>query len=851
MTAVILGGLRMRKLRAVMTGLAIVLGVAMISGTYVLMDTTLHAFDRLFATAYSKAQVVVVGKSPVSGTGLRAPSVPATVLTRIRALPDVQQAEGYIEDRAELRNAHGGAVTGPGSPLAFGVHAQGNPFNVLQVVAGRRPVGPGEIAVDAQTASANHLAIGSTVGVVTRQPLKDFRVVGIMRFGGVGSLGPIQLLVFDLPVAQRLFDKQGVYDEIYVASRPGDSTQQLMLAIRPLLPANAEAKTGAQEAQTQTNNVNQAFGPIRDILLAFAGIALFVGSFVIFNTLSVTVAQRTREFATLRTLGASRRQVLASVLVEALVIGALASLVGLVAGLGLARGLEALFTAVGAKLPNAGTVLATRTVIVSLVAGILVTLLASLAPALRAIRVAPIAAVREGAILPPGRLAGLRTPLLAAVSAVGLIILCGGLFVGGLSTGTRLLALGGGAALLFAGLAFVSRWLVAPLAGAIGRPFERLGGTTGMLARENTTRNPARTAITAGALTVGVALVVFVAVLGAELRATINTEVSQQIHADYVVSSSRAGGTLPPAVGNALRAAPGVAASAVRAGQVNAYGKTEQITAVDPATVRRFYNFTWARGSGPADLAQLGLSGAIVTKQFATAHHLLLGSRFRLQTASGTRLELVVRGIQNPPVVVELPGALTISTALFDRSFSQPSDTGVLVDTAGGASPAAQRSLKRVLAGFPDAQVQTVAAFIKTQQAGINTLLELFYVLLTLSIVVSLFGIVNTMALSIVERTREIGALRAMGMTRRQVSRMIRIESQITALIGAVIGIVVGIALAALTTVALSSWNLTFALPAQTLGLLLVMAFFAGRGAARAPARRAARLDPLRALQYE
>jgi len=372
-----------------------------------------------------------------------------------------------------------------------------------------------------------------------------------------------------------------------------------------------------------------------------------------------------------------------------------------------------------------------------------------------------------------------------------------------------------------------------------------------MLARENTTRNTARTAVTAGALTVGVALVAFVAVLGAELRDTVHTEISEQIHADYVVSASAAAGRLPPSVGETLSAAPGVSASAVRAGPVSAFGNTEQITGVDPANVAHFYNFNWTAGSGPADLARLGLSGAIVTKQFAFAHHLTVGSRFGVQTESGTRLELTVVGIQNPPVVVELPGAMTISTALFDRSFSQPSDTGILVDTVGGTSPAAERSLEHLLAGFPNAQVQTLAAFTKTQEAGINTLLELFYVLLALSIVVSLFGIVNTLALSIVERTREIGALRAMGMTRRQVSRMIRIESQITALIGAVVGIVVGVALAALATLALSSWSLTFTLPVSTLVILLVIALFAGRFAARTPARRAAKLDPLRALQYE
>ena len=286
-------------------------------------------------------------------------------------------------------------------------------------------------------------------------------------------------------------------------------------------------------------------------------------------------------------------------------------------------------------------------------------------------------------------------------------------------------------------------------------------------------------------------------------------------------------------------------------GQISACGKTAQINGVDPATIAYFYNFTWAKGSGPGALAQLGQSGAIISKQFATDHHLKIGSQFRAETESGIPLQLTVRGIQQLPVIGGLLGAVMTPTTLFDRSFTQPADEGVVVDTAGGASPAAQQSLTKLLAGFPDAKVQTMDAFIKTEQAAITSLLNLFYVLLALSIIVSLFGIVNTFVLSIVERTREIGALRAMGMTRGQLKRMIRIESQITALIGAVIGIVVGVALAALATAALSTWSLTFTVPGSTRGAMIVIAFFAGRLASRFPARRAAHLDPLQALQYE
>ena len=307
---------------------------------------------------------------------------------------------------------------------------------------------------------------------------------------------------------------------------PGSARSSWCGRSRRCCPPTAQVRTRAEQAQTSANDINQALAIVRYVLLAFGGIALFVGSFVIFNTLSVTVAQRTREFATLRTLGASRKQVLGSVVVEGLAIGVLGSLIGLFAGLGLAKGLQSLFAASGTQLPNAGTVFATRTVIVSLAAGIIVTLLASIVPAVRATRVAPIAAVREGAILPPGRLARAGRPLLVAVGVAGAGLLGVGLFASGLSTGARLLLMAGGATLLFVGLTFVSEWLIEPLAVVIGRPFVRIAGATGELARENTSRNPSRTAITAGALTVGVAVVAFIAVLGAELRTTSTTRSS-------------------------------------------------------------------------------------------------------------------------------------------------------------------------------------------------------------------------------------------------------------------------------------------------------------------------------------
>ena len=847
MTRVAVNGLATRKLRAALTAIAIVLGVAMISGTYVLMDTTMHAFDSVFTNAYSKASAVVVGKTPIAGTHTNAPPVPATLASRIRALSQVRDAQGYIDDKAQLRDATGAAINGPGSPIAISVPGNGTSLDTLQVLSGHLPNGPGQVAVDAQTASTDHFHLGSVIGVTARHPLQFFRIVGLVRFGGASSLGPMQLLVFDLPVAQQLFDKQGYFDEIDVAARSGVSQQQLMRAIAPLLPVSAQVETGAQLVKDTTKHVEEGMAIVRYVLLAFGGIALFVGAFVIFNTLSVTVAQRTRELATLRTLGASRRQVLGSVLIEALLIGAVASLTGVLAGLGLAKALESMFASMGMQLPDAGTVFATRTVVVSLAAGIAVTLAASVIPALRATRVAPIEAVHDGTLAPPARVAHTTMAAAIAAGAIGGGLLVVGLWTTGIATSLRLALLAGGAAVLFICLAFASRWAVAPLAGALGRAAETVTGAAGMLARENTSRDPARTAVTAGALTVGVALVAFVATLGAGLRGTISDAVRQQIRADYVVAGDKA--PLSPAVGAALRNAH-VAATSIRAGQIVAFGKTEEINGVDPAHVSRYYRFRWASGSNGAAISELTQGAAIIERSFADAHHLVPGSHFRAQTESGRWLSLTVSGIQTQPTFGAMLGAVTISTSLFDRSFVQPSDTAVLVSTQRTA-PAARRSLENLLAGFPTAKVNTVDAYVKTTQATINTLLNLFYVLLALSVIVSLFGIVNTLALSIIERTREIGTLRAIGMTRRQLTRMVRIESEITALIGAVIGIAVGLALAALATNALSVWSLGFSVPWTTLLVLTISTSFVGVAASVFPARRAARLDPLQALQYE
>ncbi len=853
MIGVALRGLAGRKLRAALTAVAVVLGVAMISGTYVLTDTIKSAFGTLFTNVYRHTDAVVSGRSAIGNdtrNGTLPPSFPASLLAKVRRLPGVAEAQGGIADYAYLVGRDGKVISGHGAPpLAFSVHPHGDQrFNPLQLVAGSWPVGPHEVAIDANTSAKEHYRVGQSIGVIARGPERRYRISGIVRIGGVSSIGGATMAIFDFPTAQRIFHKEGKLDSISVAAKAGTTPQQLVREIEPLLPPTAQVRSGQAQAQQATKDTNGFLSIIQDFLLAFAGVALFVGTFVIANTLSITIAQRTRELATLRTLGATRRQVLASVLIEAFVMGAIASVAGLFAGLGLAKALNALFVSFGIDLPQAATVFATRTIVVALVVGILVTVLAALRPAIRATRVPPIAAVREGAVLPESRFArfGPHAALLTLVAAAAVML--GGLFAGGLSTTDRLLALGIGAAAAFLGVAMLAKTLVPPLARALGWPATRLAGAAGQLARGNAMRNPQRTASTASALMIGLALVTLVAVLAAGLKHRFESAVNATFRADYALTATDNFSPIPVAPAEALRQVPGVTVvSGVRAGLGRAFGSRIGLTGV-AGDISKVISVRWVQGS-PAVPARLGWNGAFLSKGFAAKHHLATGSRLAVETPTGRILRLVVRGVFAAPKGGSPYGDVTISTRRFDASFQNPQNVYTFVDVRGGVTAAATERLKRALRPYPEAKIQTESEFKHNQEAGIDTLLNLLYVLLSLSIVISLFGIVNTLVLTVFERTRELGMLRAVGMSRRQVRRMIRHESVVTALIGASLAIPLGIVLALMVGKAIE--YPAFTIPWGTLVVFVVAAIGAGLLAAVLPARRAARLNILEALQYE
>ena len=850
MMRVSLKGLAARPIRAVLTALAIVLGVAMVSGSFVVTDTITKAFDTIFTSTYRNTDAVVSAKKIVDYSNSGNGTVSPALLARIRALPDVKGAAGSIIDlnndttNTKLIDRDGKAIDSNGNPtFGFGVDPSQPQFNPMHLVAGSWASGRHEVVIDSNTAKKHDFEVGDFIDAAAKGPKERFQISGIAKYGDVDTLGGATIAVFTIPTAQQLLKLSG-FTAISVAAKSGVSTPKLVRELQGIAPGNVQVKTADEQAKADKKDVATFLSFIRGFLLGFGGIALFVGAFVIFNTLSITVAQRTRELATLRTLGASRRQVLRLVLLESLALGLLASAIGIGAGIGLARGLTALFDAMGLTLPQSSPVYATRTFVISLLLGVLVTVFAGLWPAVRATRVPPIAAVREGAILERRKRLG---PIAGVVLfAVAMTLIAYATLGGHLGSGKGLLALAGGTLIGLLGVAGFAPALVTSLAKVVGFPARTFGGPAGQLASSNAVRNPARTASTAAALMIGLALVSFVAVLGKGLHGSVNRALHEQVSADWVVSSKNGWSAFTAAAGAAAEKTPGITHStSIRSDRGRIADANATVNGVDPKTVAGLYNFTWKEGSD-ATLAKLEGNGALVKKSFANKHDLHVGDAVTLRTPSGKPIHLNVVGVFQPPRLYELLGGVVISKETFDRNFARPGNQLTLID--GNVS---REALQRSLASFPDTKIETEDEFVTSQSSWISTMTNLLYVLLALSVIVSLFGMVNTLVLSVFERTRELGMLRAVGLTRRQARRMVRHESVITALIGAALGLPLGILLAASVTHAVGKYGLSFSFPYVSIAAFTITAIIAGILAAVAPARRASRLDVLSALQYE
>jgi putative ABC transport system permease protein len=851
MRRVALKGLWWRRGRAVLTAFAVVLGVAMVSGTFILTDTINKAFDTIFQDSYSDTSAVISGREVVKEAASGNATVPASLLARVRANDNVASATGAVfnlsgtSDPTKLIGKDGKRLgSSQNGQFGFGFDPNAERFNPLSLTDGRWASGAGQVVIDKGTAADNGYHVGDRIGVAARGPVHQYRITGIARYGTVNSIGGATIAVFDVPTAQALLGKRGQYDTIFVAARKGVSSEQVVRDLRSVVPPTAQIKTGQQQADADSKDVKDNNKFVQIFLLGFGFIALGVGAFVIFNTLSITLAQRIRELATLRSLGASRRQIKRSVLIEGLAMGVFASVVGLVLGLALAKGLNGLFQLFGIDLPQASTVIQPRTAIVALSLGTIVTLIASLSPARRATRIAPIAAMREGATLPP-RLGARRPSVPFTILVIAAVLCLAGSFGAGGSIGKSMILVGLGSLALFLGVIMIAGRLVRPLAAIVGGPARRFGGPAGRLASANSTRNTTRTATTAAALMIGLALVTLVATMASGFRASGRSADEKTVKADYVVTSKSGFDTIPAEVGTAVARVPGVTnVAAVRHDQAKAFGHGTSVDGIPPTfadSVKQRYE----RGSD-AVIPRLGSSGAIVTKGFAEDHHLRLGSALTVTTSAGRALSLRVAAISNPRG--DLTGEVLISQAAFDASFPRPSDLYVFVRTADGTSAATTAGINRAVAQFTEVDARTRAGWIDFRGKGMRQFLMLLYVLLALSVIVSLFGMVNALVLTVFERTREIGMMRAVGMTRRQVRRMVRHESVITALIGAGLGLPVGLLVAGAMAGALHS---PFVPPVTSLVIFTIVAILAGVLAAVAPARRAAKLNVLKALHYE
>ncbi|MCA1839716.1 MAG: ABC transporter permease [Actinomycetota bacterium] len=844
-------GLIAHKVRLGLTALAVVLGVGFVAGSFILTDTIGSLFDRLFKDVGKGIDVVVRPNDRATAqndqrerqAGFGRTLLPQTVLNTVRSVPGVREAEGSVAGFVSISDKKGKPIISDGPPNIGLSWAISSTLSPLKLRSGRRPAKDGEVAIDALTAKKFGYKPGDKVKLVASGPAEEFIITGIAGFGAADNIGGATLAAFDLATAQRLLGAGDKFDSIGVVGAPDQSASILRQKISAKLPQGVEALTQSSIAQENAKRVKQGIKFFTTVLLVFASISLFVGAFIIFNTFSIIVAQRSKEIALLRALGASRGQVIRSVVGESAVVGIISSGIGLAFGVGIAITIKAVMKAFGIDIPSSGTVFKPRTAEVAMGLGVGITLISSFPPALRASRTAPVEAMKgvaERALKP----IKVRAIVGAIIATLGALVLSLGLFVHGPKPVPKV---GTGAALMFFGIAVMSPLLVRPLARTIGAPIAKGFGMPGKLSRQNSMRDRRRTASTASALMIGVSLVTLVTILAASTKLSFNKVIGDFFKADYIVSQQGRSTGFSSEVADRLKRLSSVSVvNEVRTGAFRIDGKDQTLASFDATTVSKVVDLDIASGSidsikGPA---------VLVHKDQASKRKLHLGDRLKMQFAGFGDKELTVGAIFRSDFA---PAQFVVSTDNYRKSFDNSNDFAVLVKTKAGTSHATSKNqVDKALADFPQIQVQDEAQFFEQGAKQLDQLLGLVRALLALSIVIALIGITNTLALSVFERTRELGLLRAVGMTRRQVRAMIRGESVIIALIGTALGLALGSFFGWAIVKALASQGIReFVFPATQLLVVALFAGLAGVLAAVFPARRAARLDVLTAIATE
>jgi len=842
MLRVTIKGILAHKLRLGLTALAIILGVTFITGTLVLTDTLHNVFTDLYGNVYQHVDFEVRGKavfSEANGSGAARPQISESLLPTVRSVPGVEEAQGTVGGYAQFIAPDGKAVTTNGAPTIGTSYNPSPQMESLHIVQGREPKTPTEVEMDEGTAQKYHFAVGEHVRILLPGSVQTFTLTGIVRFGTANNLAGATIAAFTLPTAQSLFNEVGKLDAIDVLASPGADKTTVQHAIAATLPSGVEVVTGQTVANEGANAIDQALGIFSTALLVFAFIALFVGAFTIFNTFSIIVGQRTRELAMLRMVGASRGQVFRSVLGEAAAVGLIASALGLVLGVLGAIGLEKLLSGFGFTLPSGSLVFGLRTVVVALIVGVGVTVISAISPARRAVRIPPIAAIAEQSS-DVSESSRRRVVVGSVVTVAGIGLLALGLAVPAIQL------VGLGAVGIFVGVGMLAPMVARPMASTIGRPVAAALGIAGRLGRENSMRSPRRTAQTAAALMVGLALVSTMAVFGASLSRSATSSIDEAISAQYIITSSSRAGNFSAAVGPAAAQVPGAkAVSTVYAGMFQFKDSVSQLTAVSADHLSDTVILRVSSGRGVPALAAGDL---LIDTTTANADNLKVGSVVPVKFATIGTTTARIGGIYEPNNLI---GHYLAGEHYFLTHFAQPLPVAVLVTTTSGSADITP-ALNHGLSAYPGLKIQTRAQFIQSQQAQVNQLLGLVYALLALAVVIALIGIVNTLMLSVFERTHEIGLLRAVGMHRRQVRVMIRAESLILAIFGALIGIVVGTGLGVALSSSLKKQGITdVVVPFTSLVVFLVLAALLGLVAASWPARRAANLDVLAAVAAE
>ncbi len=836
-----------RKIRLALSGFAIVLGVAFVAGSFIFTDALSGAFNGIVKGTTADVEVHPKGAddfSAVQDTRL----LPAATLDKLEQLPDASAVVGNVAVQNLWVLDKSGKLIGGNGPPGLGFNytdmtaITGAP--IVSLSQGALPQGPDEIALDESTADKGHYQVGDEVTLVPPGGNLSVKVklAGLIRFGSSGGLVGATLTVFDTQgIQERFFNGHDVYTGASLTPAPGVSQATLAAAANAVLTDQFAAQEGDKLAKKNEDQIGKILSGINTFLLVFAAVSLIVGTFLIINTFSILVAQRSRELALLRAMGASKRQVNRAVLIEAFAIGLFGSTIGIGAGYLLAIGLKALFGVIGLDIGSATFPLKIRTVVIGYAVGLIVTMIAAYLPARRASRIAPVAAMRDDVALPESSMRR-RVLIGGGMAIVGMVLAAIGLFS---SAGNPLLYIGVGVLLILVGVSLTSPVVGRPVIRLVGAFYKRVFGTVGVLASQNSLRNPRRTAATASALMIGITLMTLMSVFGASLKSSLDESISATLTSQFVVSNATGQG-FSPTVAAEVRKVQGVQTVAeFRQQQAKLDGGTIFLGAADPVDISKALNIQVGAGA----FANLSDSSIFVDANEAKSKHYTVGDKVTLKLQGGSQ-QLTVAGTF---ATNSMPASYLVTLDTLEKGSIAPQDYYLFIALDPGASESAVRAgIDAQLAGLPTVTLKNQQEFLDEQHQQINIFLYLIYALLGLAIIIAILGIINTLALSVIERTREVGLLRAVGMSRRQLKRMVRLESVVIALLGTVLGLVLGIAFGVALQRALKDEGIqVLSIPWGQLVIFVVAAVLFGILAAAFPARRASRLDVLTAITTE